>query len=211
MGRQLGGIRVRRWGGVGMVGDDAAVTAARTNGPGSDPVIDFTAFFRVHYRTLVRVAMYAGADLDEAKDAASDAMVEICQRWFSLSQPLGYARRAVISHFLKARQRGLERVRLRQVQRAAGTPIAEDDPRLSAWEDQQWVAQLLEVLSPHQRQTMAYLLDGYSTVEIAQLLGSSPDAVRQRLLQARKRLRQALQQELQQEQQSTANRYRDGR
>jgi RNA polymerase sigma factor (sigma-70 family) len=62
------------------------------------------------------------------------------------------------------------------------------DRMLTVWEDRQWVTQLLNGLPPAQREAMALIVDEYSPTEIAQLLGASPEAVRQRLYVARQRL-----------------------
>jgi DNA-directed RNA polymerase specialized sigma24 family protein len=47
-------------------------------------------------------------------------------------------------------------------------------------------------LPPKQAETMAFVIKGFTPIEIAELLGRTPEAVRQNLLEARKRLRQAI-------------------
>jgi RNA polymerase sigma-70 factor (ECF subfamily) len=60
------------------------------------------------------------------------------------------------------------------------------------WEDGQWVIQLLESLPPKQAEVMVLVVDGLAPVDIAGLLGRTPEAVRQNLMEARKRLKRAL-------------------
>ncbi len=60
---------------------------------------------------------------------------------------------------------------------------------MTVWEDGQYVTQLLESLPHAQREAMALAVDEFSPIEISLLLGTSDDAVRQRLHVARKRLK----------------------
>jgi RNA polymerase sigma factor (sigma-70 family) len=153
------------------------------------PQAGFTAFFRDRYRPLMTVAMYAGATKPEADEAVSLAMAEVLRRWDELKDRPAYARKAVISNFIKIRTRGLDRTRVKQLQFRAGTPQYRDDQSLSYWEDKQWVTQLLNSLPPKQREVMACMVDGFEPYEIAVLLGRSPDAVRQSPEEARRRLK----------------------
>lgn len=159
------------------------------------PPVEFTDFFRGHHVFLIETAMYAGATRPEARLAAQDAMTDVLRRWNDIGNPVAYARRAVLSCFLKARRDGLDRVRIEQVRYGAGTPQGRLDQDLTAWEDRQWVRQLLDSLPPKQREVMAFVVDGFEPSEIALLLGRSPEAVRQNLWEARSRLKRALEQD----------------
>ncbi len=169
------------------------------------PPDGFADFFREHYRDLLKVAMYAGATMHEADEATAAVMKEILRRWDEVDDPLAYARRAVVSNFVKEKTRGLDRVRRRQVERGAGTVAGREDRSLTVWEDREWVMQMLRSLPPGQRDVMAFIVDGFTSTEIAALLGRSPDAVRQSLCGARQRLKEALQQEHANEQRHTLN------
>lgn len=154
---------------------------------------EYIAFFRDRYRDVVRATMYVGASRDQAEEATANAMLELLQRWDHVEQPYGYARRAAISRFLKDKMRDLDRVRRRMVERSAYPALDGDDPDLTVWEDREWVAAMLDSLHPRQRDVMAFIVDGYKPIEIAALLGRSPDAVRQSLCAARRELQQRLQ------------------
>lgn len=156
---------------------------------------EFSEFYRTEYRTLLQAAMYAGANQHEADEATATAMKEVMQHWDKLDKPLAYARRAVISNFLKEKTRSLERIRRRQVEKQAGTAESREDPCMTVWEDREWVMQMLNSLPPGQRDVMAFIVDGFTCTEIAALLGRSPVAIRQRLHHARLRLTKALQRE----------------
>jgi RNA polymerase sigma factor (sigma-70 family) len=156
------------------------------------PRLNFAEFFRATYRDLVQTAMYGGATRQEGEDAASATMEEVFRRWAELREPLAYARRAVISNLIKEKTRNLDRVRQRQIECGAASSEGDLDPELTAWEDEEWIRQMLASLPPRQRSVMTFIVEGFSPAEIATLLGQSPAAVRQSLHVARHRLLEAL-------------------
>ncbi|WP_018503801.1 RNA polymerase sigma factor [Parafrankia discariae] len=174
--------------------DNAAPAPGSAAAPPNPSEDEFTAFFRASYRRLLRTALYAGAGKQEAEDAISAAMEDILCRWSEVEHPYPYARRAMLNHFYKARTRGLDRVRQRQV--ARGDTLQDgEDAALTVWEDRQWVDQLLASLPPAQRQVMEGILADLTTAEIGVLLGKTPAAVRQNLVAARRGLKAVLLQE----------------
>jgi RNA polymerase sigma-70 factor (ECF subfamily) len=155
--------------------------------PQGDSQTGFESFYRCNYRFLVKVVLTAGATLDEAYEAVDQTMEEVLRRWSDLDHPRAYARRAVLSNFIKTRNR--ERQRLaRTLEGGHLCPESSDDHELNVWEDEQWVAQLLAQLPPTQREVMKCLVDGLTSVEIAELLGKTPEAIRQNARLARRKL-----------------------
>jgi RNA polymerase sigma-70 factor (ECF subfamily) len=155
--------------------------------PQGDPQTGFESFYRCNYRFLVKVVLTAGATLDEAYEAVDQTMEEVLRRWSELDHPRAYARRAVLSNFIKTRSRDRQRL-VRTLQGGHLSPELRDDHELNVWEDEQWVAQLLAQLPPTQREVMRCLVDGLTSVEIAELLGKTPEAIRQNARLARKKL-----------------------
>lgn len=152
------------------------------------PADAFEELFRSAYQPLLRDAIFAGGNPQEAEDAVSAALAEVFQRWDSIDNPRAYARRATISILIKNKQRGQQRLRERLIQRGE-VPAEQDlDPGLAVWEQQEWVIQLLESLTPAQREVLACVIDMFTRQEIAQLLGKTEAAVRQNLHAARKSL-----------------------
>jgi RNA polymerase sigma factor (sigma-70 family) len=153
----------------------------------------FEEFFRTSFRKLVGTAMSAGAKPEEAQDAAAKALAEMLPAWPVAGNPLAYARRAVISNFIKDKTRGNRRVVQRLIERGH-VPRQEGvfDGRLTEWEDDQWVVAVLSVLPPTQRQVMGYIARGFSRQEIAEELGKSQEAVRRNLCDACHRLAELL-------------------
>ena len=152
----------------------------------------FCEFFRDAYQPLVRDVIFAGGNPDEAEDAVSAAMVAVLQRWDAIGNPRAYARRTAINNMIKSRQRGLQRISVRLIQRGDVPPEGEEDPGLLVWEQQEWVTLLLKSLPEAQRQVLACMVDMLTPQKIAQLLGKTEVAVRQNLRAARKRLARRL-------------------
>jgi RNA polymerase sigma factor (sigma-70 family) len=157
-------------------------------------------FCREHYRRLVRTTMYAGATKEEAMEAVSGALEDLVRAWDRVDFPLTWSSRAALNHFRREKNK-VHRLRRRLLENGAGTPDGADDPQLTLWEDQQWVIQMLDSLPPKQREVMALVIANFEPAEIARLLGRTPGAVRQSLLEARRRLKPAIAQERASEQQ----------
>ena len=170
---------------------DPGLTHAPTRPPTQRSALSpegFTPFFRQHFRSLMRHVMYIGGTLHEAEEAAQAAMEEILKRWPTITDKLPYARRAALNAFRKARTRGLDRTRKRQVEAGDVRADAAADDNLTLWENTEWVMSLLEALPPRQREVMAFIVDDFSPAEIAQMLGRTPTAVRNNLRAARDHL-----------------------
>lgn len=117
--------------------------------------------------------MYAGATPEEAEDAASKALEEMLPKWPVPRHPLQYARKAVISNFIKAKARGNLRITLRLIERAGPHREGTDDEQLAALENREWVEDVLSELPPAQREVMGCIADGLGNEEIADRLGIS--------------------------------------
>jgi RNA polymerase sigma factor (sigma-70 family) len=149
---------------------------------------DFAEFFRSAYQPLLRDVIFVSGNLQEAEDALSAAMLEVLAGWDRINNPRGYARRAAISHLIKNKQRGLKRTQHRLIEQGQVPATHGLDPGLSAWDEQEWVTQLLKSLPSAQREVLACMIDQFSRKETAQILGKTEAAVRQNLRAARKKL-----------------------
>ena len=175
----------------GPIPATAARQVKRAAPPGEEDVYRaFAEFYRANYRELVKAAMYAGASQTEAEDAASSAMEYMMASWSRIEDPLRYGRVATVRYYYKEKTRGQDRVRERLDQRRTSSVRVCEDPNLTAWEDQQFVMELLNSLPEGQRAVMACIVDDFKPSEVAELLGKSPAAIRQSLHAARRRLQQ---------------------
>lgn len=165
-------------------------TAATSEAAGCPPV-GFEAFFLQQYRKLVHTLMYLDATKEEAENAVADAMTSVLERWNSVEQHAAYVRRAAINGFF--RTRAAERHRAELLRKQPDPPQTYTDPALTAYEDQQWIAQLFAQMPERQREVMSlFFHEGRALKDIADLVGRSPEAVRQSFLEARKSLRALL-------------------
>jgi RNA polymerase sigma factor (sigma-70 family) len=155
----------------------------------------FEELFQSEYRPIIRRLMALGATLEEAQDCADEAFYEIYRRWEHIERPAAYLQRAATSHFFKARQRDRERP-LREAM--AAEVIADHDPAaaadFNAWEDQEWITQMLDRLPAAQRQVLALVVSGLQPSEIGVLLGKDAATVRQNLRHARRMLQRVVEQ-----------------
>jgi RNA polymerase sigma factor (sigma-70 family) len=171
----------------------AAYVAAPQPDPSPVPApAGFEDFYLGSYREVVRAAMMAGATLEEAEDAASQALEDMLRIWPVLGMPLRYARKAAVSNFIKARTRGSARVARRLAERGHAAPEGAVDGQLTAREGREWVAGVLAELTGAQKEVMQCVADGLDRDEIAEVLGISRAAVRRRLCDARARLAELL-------------------
>jgi RNA polymerase sigma factor (sigma-70 family) len=173
--------------------DGTRASASPTAEPAPLAFEGFEEFFRTSYREVVRTAMIAGARFEEAEDAAAKALTGMLLAWPLPGCPLAYARRAAVSNFIKDKTRGNRRVAQRLIERGH-VPHQEgaEDARLTAWEVDQWVADVLAILPPEQRKVMGCIARGLDRKEIPEELGKSGETVRQHLSSARPRLAERL-------------------
>ncbi|WUI00925.1 sigma-70 family RNA polymerase sigma factor [Spirillospora sp. NBC_00431] len=150
--------------------------------------------YRTEMRRLTKIAMAAGATVQEAEDAMQAALTDLVRRvraGQTIHSPRAYTRRAVLNYFINAAERDRKH-RRRLIDAGYSHPEELDDPGLTVWEDKQFVTELLAELPPTQRQVLEHVMDGLTTSEISDLLGKKPATIRQNLKLARDRLRPAL-------------------
>jgi RNA polymerase sigma factor (sigma-70 family) len=158
-----------------------------------DPLAGFVEFYREKYPKLVVAVMAVGAPLDDARDAVNEVMEEILvkNRWTSLSHPFPWIRTAALRTYYDKCTRDRRGLILAA---EGGHLVAEEyrDARLNIWEDTQWVQQMLDTLSPAQREVMIHILSEFTPAEIAEMLGKNAATVRQNVLLAKRRLQRLL-------------------
>jgi RNA polymerase sigma factor (sigma-70 family) len=149
---------------------------------------DYDEFFDNTYPLLLKIALAMGANIQDAEDAADDAMAAIYRRWGEIAQPRAYACKATKNAVVKAALRERERLD-RTIAGGHLTIDNDDETAFTLWEDSQWVRQHLEALPPAQRAVMEKVVEGLSTAEIGALLGKTEATVRKNLQWARERLK----------------------
>jgi RNA polymerase sigma factor (sigma-70 family) len=168
------------------VDHEAAGQAGSELGPNSRP--SFESFWEQHYRHYLTVLMAIGATMEDAYDTINDVIVDMLRKntWERLTaNPAAWVHKAVVHPYYDQQKR--ERLR-REIGRHL-TPESCIDESPNVWEDWQWVAQMLSTLPPTQRDVVELSIAELGAREIADLLGKTPDTIRQNLAHARKRLR----------------------
>lgn len=163
--------------------------------PLAAPPAWFMEIYQGLSRELISKVMKAGGTLTEAEDSAAAAMFELFKhacKGKSFTNPRAWAHRAVWSHFVRVRER--DRAHLQPLDDA---DFAAADTELTCWENKGWVDQILDQLSPAQREVMESILEGLSTAEISTLYGKTPATIRKNLQLARERLKPLLGQDYQ--------------
>ena len=167
-----------------------AAAGRAVSAPGPDPRADFGAFWDHHYRYYLTVLMAIGATMEDAHDTISDVIVDMLKKntWGRLTaNPKAWVRKAVLHTYYDQQKR---QRREREIERHLPvTPESYVDDRPNVREDWQWVEQMLSRLPPTQRTIIELIIAESDAREIADLLGKTPDAVRQNVAHARKRLR----------------------
>ena len=152
--------------------------------------VQLEAVYTSEYLKLVRLLVVMGATMEEAQDAAQEAMMDFFRRsraGEAFSSPAAYVCRAAIRFFVKYRQRDRER-RPREIRGGHLTLPGYLDDELTACEDEEWVEHVLESLTSAQRDVFKLVMDGMSTHAIAEQLGKSDATIRQHLKNGRDRL-----------------------
>lgn len=129
---------------------------------------EFDLFYRATYPELCKYGMAWGRNWQDADDAARDVMIDIRRRWFAIDpgRRAAYARVALVRAILKIR-------RERHAHNTSPLPVMElplpprDDRDFRAYEDQQWVDQMLDCLPCAQRAVMKAFLAGTTFKEFA--------------------------------------------
>lgn len=163
--------------------------------PSPDRAAAFAPFFREHFDTLKIHALMIGGSLEDAEDAAQEAMTQVFNKWSDITSPLAWAKKATWSSLVKARMRNRQRLELEeQSARTNRLGQAEDEVALNLWEDSQWVRQLLDPLPKAQRQVMELAIEQFAPAEIAEVLGKTAATIRANLHKARQTLQKLLKQ-----------------
>jgi RNA polymerase sigma factor (sigma-70 family) len=164
----------------------------------------FEATYRKYYARVWRYFRASGVSDDESHDLAQDAFKRLFERMASIRNEEPWPFLATIAKTVL-----LNRVRARQALKRSATTIDLDDPELIAAEpaarpepdyaereeEQQRVVRLITALNglpKGQREVLRLRIQGHKYEEIAKILGTSLDAVKSRLRDAKKYLREQL-------------------
>jgi RNA polymerase sigma factor (sigma-70 family) len=145
----------------------------------------FPAFFEKEVKNVIRFLLATrGGCLEDARDAAQEAMVEVLRRWAGIERPEQYVRRVAMQKWNTAwtqrdRRQAAEAEAQAARQGPASTTIGTSYRQLHA---------AIEKLPEQQRKAIVLELDGRTRTEIAATLGITEVTVRSHLRYARDKL-----------------------
>ncbi|MDX8052981.1 sigma-70 family RNA polymerase sigma factor [Lentzea sp. BCCO 10_0798] len=152
--------------------------------------IDFDDFFRREFGHLVAFLVKMNFDRATSEDAAVDAMVAARSSWATLTCASAWVRKAAYRIALKSSLRNREGVRRAISGGWLNAPNDHSvDDTLAAIVEQPQVEYLLAKLPERQRLVLAWHLDGFTNVEIAEALEMTSTTVRSTLRHAKDRLK----------------------
>jgi RNA polymerase sigma factor (sigma-70 family) len=157
----------------------------------------FDDYFRADYRLVVSFLMMIGARLEEAEDAAQEAMAEVARRWATIKHPKAYARLASKRMFLRKRVDDERSLGFRGGARLPlDSDLAVDTAVLADWvttlTELDAILTAVQALPPVQREIVAMYMSGFEPKAIAAELKRRPSTVRSNLRHGLRELRKLL-------------------
>jgi RNA polymerase sigma-70 factor (ECF subfamily) len=142
----------------------------------------FSRFYRELVTPLTAYLVSQGASVHLAAEIAQDTMLKAYRKWHEItwrkSWVYAVAYKAYVRHVTRVDEEPVEEV-------PEPTPLLPRPDQAESWAQQREIVHLLSELPPRQRQVLALHHDGWTTGEIAGLLGIREAAVRQNLHKAR--------------------------
>lgn len=151
---------------------------------------DFDRFFRQDFGRLVAFLVKMNFDRSTAEDAAAEAMAKACQSWTNVDNACAWVRTVAYRVALRQSRRGQEG--LQKAISGGWAQYANDytvDDTLAAIVEQPQIEYLLAKLPERQRLVLAWHLDGFTNLEIAEALDVTLATARSTLRHARERLK----------------------
>lgn len=163
--------------------DHVAEMPSERPGDVGRPPLDFEAFYRSHYPSVVRLAYSLCGSMPVAEELAQEAFVAAHGRWrrvVGFDRPDLWVRRVVINRSISFRRReASERkafARIRIQDEHAAEPFLADEV----------VWQALRQLSPRQAEVLAlFYVEDQPMAAVAEILGLGPETVKTHLKRGR--------------------------
>lgn len=151
---------------------------------------EFDTFFRTTMPVLLAFLIKSGGNLEQAKDAAAEAMIDAYKQWDAIEHPKAWVYKVAVRHLYRIRNRERNREYDDVMQADLADPGGIDALDLS--EENRRVMDALRSLPKKQRKVFALHYDGWKHNEIADHLGMTEGTVRSHLRHARENLKRRL-------------------
>lgn len=162
---------------------DGDITRPSLHDDVARPALEFDAFYRTHYPSVVRLAYSLCGSMQIAEELAQEAFVSAHTRWrrvIGFDRPDLWVRRVVINRSISYRRReAIERkavARIRPVRDDTSEPVVGDDV----------VWQAMRELSPRQAEVLAlFYVEDQPMSAVAEILGLGSETVKTHLKRGR--------------------------
>ena len=162
---------------------DRAAIAPRSSPTSALTQLDFDAFYRAQYPSVVRLAYSLSGSMPVAEELAQEAFVSAHERWqriVGFDRPDLWVRRVVINRSISFRRR--EAIERRAVSRFR----PERDEQLEPVVSDELVWRALRELSPRQAEVLAlFYVEDQPMAAVAEILGLGPETVKTHLKRGR--------------------------
>ncbi|GAA0909595.1 RNA polymerase sigma factor [Virgisporangium aurantiacum] len=146
---------------------------------------EFALFCQDDMPRLVAFVMSLGAPAALAADIAQDSMTTTYRRWDSVDNPRAWVRTVAKRTWWKLADQSRTEIPRQDLPPSSGLLT---DAQADEITHQHTFLALLQPLTPHQREIMAWTYDGYQPTEIAAIMVMNPATVRSALRDARAKL-----------------------
>ena len=154
----------------------------------------FDAYYRFDNKRLIGFVMKLGATLQEAEDAAHEAMAEVFTRWDRIgsTNPAAYARTTAENKYIRSQARARSELKKLQLADWASERSVSDVHDFLLKEEARGLITMMQELPMEQRRVLAWYADGFEVAAIAEAIERPEATVRSNLRHARKSIKKRM-------------------
>ena len=151
---------------------------------------ELASLYRRHFRMVYQICLVLMKNVPDAEDAAQTVFRRAMERGQPFRDPEHEKAWLIVAARNECKNQLKHWWRTRRAGEEALESLAWEDP----WDGEVW-DQVAALPKPHRLVLYLHYYQGYTTGEIAEMLGENPSTVRSRLVQARKKLKLKLEEE----------------
>jgi RNA polymerase sigma-70 factor (ECF subfamily) len=151
----------------------------------------FVDFYKADAERLVGFVIKLGASPHDAADIAQTALSRLLTRWEEVETPRAWTRKTATRLFLKSIPAGQREVCTETVPELPTKLLSPEACAENAAAARE-INELLDALPSQQRMVMAWRMDNFTNIEIAQVLNTTPAAIATAYQRARNSLREVI-------------------
>ncbi|WP_336160000.1 RNA polymerase sigma factor [Amycolatopsis sp. VC5-11] len=149
----------------------------------------FAEYYRADARSLVRFLMMLGTSAHDAADIAHNVLADMFPKWEQIRSPRGWARQHATWALYRKPVSAQHETLVDVVPDSTAAALLAPEDCAEVAEAARDVRELLAPLPEQQRVVMAYVMEGFTHLEIAKLIRTTPSAVAKAAARARTSLK----------------------